>query len=127
VWVQDRERLWNAAELAETRKNSTVAREFDDLKSGEVNRWRQRWATLVNEHLEERGHAARVDHPSLEAQGIEREPTRHMGPAITATSPLRNARRAGSGSPNVRPLSELSVVPSPLRGSAMPLWHIDRR
>src|SRR3546814_6667574 len=26
-WAADRERLWNAAELAETRKNATVARE----------------------------------------------------------------------------------------------------
>lgn len=28
-WAADRERLWNAAEQAETRKNSTVAREFE--------------------------------------------------------------------------------------------------
>ena len=155
TWVQDRTRLWNAAELAETRKNSTVAREFevalpgelkrdeqrrlacalaqeiaarhkcavdvaihapsrrgdernhhahlllttrrltadgftektrelDDLKSGEVVRWRERWATLVNEHLAERGHEARVDHRSLTAQGEDREPTRHKGPAVTA-------------------------------------------
>jgi len=121
-WAADRARLWNAAELAETRRNSTVAREFevalpselnaeerteltralaqeiaarhrcavdlsihrpdregdhrnhhahvlcttrrlegfsltektrelDDLKSGEVTRWRSRWAELVNDHL----------------------------------------------------------------------------
>src|SRR3546814_20655015 len=28
-WADDRERLWNAAELAETRKNATVAREYE--------------------------------------------------------------------------------------------------
>src|SRR3546814_20559937 len=28
-WAADRERLWNAAELAETRKNATVAREYE--------------------------------------------------------------------------------------------------
>ena len=154
-WAQDRERLWNAAEVAETRKNSTVAREFevalpgelaaperrrlacelaqeiaarhrcavdvaihapgrggdhrnhhahlllttrrleptgftektrelDDLKTGEVTRWRERWATLVNEHLREHGHEARVDHRSLEAQGESRVPTVHKGPAVTA-------------------------------------------
>jgi hypothetical protein len=59
-------------------------RELDDLKSGEVVRWRERWATLVNEHLAEHGHAARVDHRSLTAQGAEREPTFHKGPAVTA-------------------------------------------
>jgi len=154
-WASDRVRLWNAAEQAETRRNSTVAREvevalpaeftvqqrrdlalvlarelterhrcavdvaihapnrdgdernhhahllmttrrlshdgftektreLDDLKTGEVVRWRERWATLVNERLAEHGHSARVDHRSLEAQGVEREPTRHKGPAISA-------------------------------------------
>src|SRR3546814_21059106 len=28
-WAADRERLWNAAELAETRQNATVAREYE--------------------------------------------------------------------------------------------------
>jgi hypothetical protein len=59
-------------------------RELDDLKTGEVTRWRERWATLVNEHLEEHGHKERVDHRSLEAQGEVREPGWHKGPAVTA-------------------------------------------
>jgi len=155
AWAHDRSQLWNAAELAETRKNSTVAREIevalpseispqqqrdlactlaheiaarhrcavdiaihaparrgdernhhahllmttrrleaqgftektrelDDLKSGEVTRWRERWASLVNERLEEHGVDARIDHRSLEAQGEVREPTYHKGPAVTA-------------------------------------------
>jgi ATP-dependent exoDNAse (exonuclease V) alpha subunit len=155
AWARDRAQLWNAAELAETRKNSTVAREIevalpteispqhrrelacalaheiaarhrcavdlaihaparrsdernhhahllmttrrfnadgltektrelDDLKTGEVTRWRERWATLVNEHLAEHGHTDRVDHRSLEAQGLDRDPTFHKGPAVTA-------------------------------------------
>ena len=155
AWAQDRAQLWNAAELAETRKNSTVAREIevalpseisprhrrelacalaheiavrhrcavdiaihaparrsdernhhahllmttrrlnadgltektrelDDLKTGEVTRWRERWATLVNEHLASHGHTDRVDHRSLEAQGLDRDPTFHKGPAVTA-------------------------------------------
>ena len=156
-WAGQRAALWNAAEAAENRKNSTVAREFeialpaelnsrerrelavrfarelvtrhgfvadvclhkpgrggdrrnhhahilcstrrlgpdgfnaktrelDDLKRGpaEVTRWRSRWAELQNELLLERGHSARVDHRSLEAQGLERAPTHHKGPAITA-------------------------------------------
>ena len=157
AWAGFRERLWNAAESADNRKNSTVAREFeialpaelgphdrqalavkfarelvarhgfaadvvlhaphrmgnglnfhahilcstrrlkpvgfgektrelDDLKKGpaEVQRWRARWAEVQNQALAERGHVARVDHRSLKAQGAEREPTRHRGPAITA-------------------------------------------
>ena len=154
-WATDRERLWNAAELAETRKNSTVAREFeialpaeldseqrqrlvadfacelvlrhgcaadmaihqpgrdgdqrnyhahillstrrltaagfgaktrelDDLKSGEIRRWRQRFADLQNERLHEAGAETQVDHRSLETQEIDREPTIHLGPIATA-------------------------------------------
>ena len=156
-WAADRAALWNAAEQAETRKNSTVAREFeialpeelspaerarlardfarelverhgcaadvcihapgkdgddrnhhahillttrrlgpegltektrelDDQKTGSklVTQWRERFAALTNERLRENGIEARVDHRTLEAQGIEREPTRHLGPAATA-------------------------------------------
>src|SRR3984957_4635715 len=155
TWAQNRERLWNAAEAAETRKNSTVAREFeialpvelkaqertrlavdfaraiatkhrcavdvsvhrpgrggdtrnhhahllcttrrlqgngfqektrelDDFKTGEVVYWRERWATLTNERLKERGSSERVDHRTLEAQGLDRVPTVHKGPLLTA-------------------------------------------
>ena len=155
-WAADRAALWNAAEQAETRKNSTVAREFeialpeelspaerqrlardlareiverhgcaadvaihapgkdgdnrnhhahillstrrlgpegftektrelDDQKTGPqiVTQWRERFASLQNERLREAGIEARVDHRTLEAQGIDREPTRHLGPAAT--------------------------------------------
>ena len=156
-WARDRAQLWNAAEQAEKRKNSTVAREFeialpaelspaereklahdfarelvkhhgcaadvaihapgkegdnrnhhahillstrrltldgfgekcrelDTAKTGAViiKEWRERFATLQNERLREAGHAVQVDHRSLEAQGIEREATRHLGPTATA-------------------------------------------
>jgi len=154
-WAADRAALWNAAEEAETRKNSTVAREFeialpaelspqererlavdfarevvdrhgcaadvaihvpgnegdnrnhhahilvttrrltaegftektrelDDRKTGEVARWRERFADLQNERLRESGSSARVDHRSLAEQGIEREPSSHLGPAVAA-------------------------------------------
>ena len=154
-WASDRAHLWNAAERAETRKNSTVAREFeialpaeldpeqrqrlavdfarelvvrhgcaadvaihrpgregdsrnhhahlllttrrltaagftektrelDDLKSGEIGRWRARFAEVQNARLREAGVEVRVDHRSLEAQEIDREATIHLGPTATA-------------------------------------------
>lgn len=155
-WAADRAALWNAAEQAETRKNSTVAREFeialpeelspaerqrlardlareiverhgcaadvaihapgkegdnrnhhahillstrrlgpegftektrelDDQKTGPqiVTQWRERFASLQNERLREAGIDVRVDHRTLEAQGIDREPTQHLGPAAS--------------------------------------------
>lgn len=45
--------------------------------------WRARWAELVNERLKQHQVDARVDHRSLKAQGIDREPTKHLGPAAT--------------------------------------------
>jgi ATP-dependent exoDNAse (exonuclease V) alpha subunit len=154
-WAADRAAVWNAAEQAETRKNSTVAREFeialpaelspaerqrvavdfareivtrhgciadvsihepgregdnrnhhahilcstrrltpegfgektrelDDRKTGEVDRWRERFATIQNERFQVAGIEARVDHRSLEEQGIDRAPTQHLGPTATA-------------------------------------------
>ncbi len=42
---------------------------------------RERWADLQNAHLEKYGHEARVDHRSLQARGISREPEKHIGPS----------------------------------------------
>ena len=153
-WAADRAQLWNAAEDAEKRKNSTVAREFvialpaelsaderqglafefgralverhgvavdvcvhapgkdgdernhhahilmttrrmtpeglaektrelDNQRSGEVEHWRQEWASMANRALERAGRSERIDHRTLAEQGIERTPTVHNGPAIT--------------------------------------------
>ncbi len=49
----------------------------------EIEAIRERWAVLANEKLLEHGIDARIDHRSLEAQGIEREPTTHLGPAVS--------------------------------------------
>jgi ATP-dependent exoDNAse (exonuclease V) alpha subunit len=165
VAYSNRELLWNGAEQAETRKNATVAREFeialpselnpeqrkklasdfarelcerhkfavdvaihepgkwgdnrnhhahiltstrrleangfgpkcrelDDQKSGEVVRWRERWAQLVNSALEAAAVHCRVDHRSLAEQGVDREPSLHLGPTKTAI--LRRLSRAHS-------------------------------
>ena len=154
-WAADRGQLWNAAEQAEKRKNSTVAREFevalpaelcaedrkqlahdfarelveryrlvadvaihapgregdnrnhhahilcttrsleadgfgaktrelDDLKTGAVKEWRERWADLTNAALERAGVAERIDHRSNAERGIEAAPSQHLGPAATA-------------------------------------------
>lgn len=156
-WATDRAKLWNAAEQSETRKNSTVAREFevalpaelsadqrrelahdftkalvkkygfaadcaihlpgkngdsqnhhahilcstrkltaegftaktrelDDRASGavEVVECRELFADMTNAALERAGHSARVDHRSLEAQGIDRDAGIHLGPSATA-------------------------------------------
>ena len=168
AWASDRAALWNAAELAETRKNSTVAREYeialpselsaderrdlalglareiserhgvavdvaihapgregdqrnhhahlltttrrigaeglgeksrelDQKTSGEVDRWRGRWAEMQNAALERANVPERVDHRSHQRRGIEQEATVHMGPSVMAMERQaeRDAQREG--------------------------------
>jgi ATP-dependent exoDNAse (exonuclease V) alpha subunit len=163
-WARDRQALWNAAEQAENRSNSRVAREYEIAlpheltpaqrvelargfateiadrhgvavdfsihaphRSGDHRNWhvhllattrviepgglgekatiewsdtnrrkaqleparkeieaiRARWAERANETLHEHGHESRIDHRNLEAQGIARQPTVHLGPAVS--------------------------------------------
>jgi hypothetical protein len=156
TWASDRAALWNAAELAEKRKDACVAREYEvalpselppeerrrlavDFAKAMANREgcavdvcihapgrggdernhhahllrttrkveadglgakldtekagrnrkddlesvRAQWAKLVNERLRQHGVNERIDHRSLEAQGIDRAPTQHLGPAVS--------------------------------------------
>lgn len=55
------------------------AREWNDKEL--LQSWREEWASQQNRILEREGHAARVDHRSLEAQGFDREPQAHLGPS----------------------------------------------
>lgn len=155
-WATDRSQLWNAAELAEKRKDACVAKEYevalpeelppeerkrlaldfakwlatnegcavdvaihepskngdnrnhhahilkttrkidhdgmggklDSEKAGrnrkaDLETIREKWAALTNQRLKQNGIDATVDHRTLEAQGIDREPTQHFGVAIT--------------------------------------------
>jgi ATP-dependent exoDNAse (exonuclease V) alpha subunit len=155
-WATDRAKLWNAAEMAEKRKDACVAREYEvalpselspaerrllaldfakDMadregcavdvaihapdkegdnrnhhahilrttrklepegmgakldtekagrkRSDDLEAVRAKWAELTNDRLRQNGIAARVDHRSLEVQGIDREPTIHLGPSAT--------------------------------------------
>src|SRR3546814_1563103 len=59
-------------------------RELDQKQSGEVERWRERWAEMQNRALELANVPDRVDHRSHQRQGIEQEPTVRMGPSATA-------------------------------------------
>ncbi len=50
----------------------------------QIEAMRERWERDLNHSLERDGSLERVDQRSLEAQGIDREPTRHMGPGVKA-------------------------------------------
>ena len=49
-----------------------------------LKQWREQWQEYANDMLEQSGFEERIDHRSLEAQGIEREPQIHLGPNVAA-------------------------------------------
>jgi hypothetical protein len=58
--------------------------------------FRQSWAELTNQALEQCGHSARVDHRCYRDRGIEQEPEKHLGPvdARTLSAGERDVLRA---------------------------------
>lgn len=65
-------------------------KEFAGTKNREWNSketlqgWREAWSRTVNRSLERFGHGESIDHRSLKEQGIDREPTIHLGPNAAA-------------------------------------------
>lgn len=71
-------------------------RDWNDADT--LARWREQWAHHQNRALEHHGHDVRVDHRSYEAQGIDREPTQHLGP--TAADMERKGKPSRIGDEN---------------------------
>jgi hypothetical protein len=69
------------------------ARSWND--TARLEQWREAWAEIQNRTLERLGISARVDHRSLEAQGIDREPQQHLGPAAAAMEAEGKETRIG--------------------------------
>jgi len=67
-----------------------VSRNGFGLKNTDWNKkenllsYRKAWTHIINNTLERKGLAERIDHRTLKEQGIDREPTIHMGHAATA-------------------------------------------
>ena len=61
--------------------DSARDRRKDGLPGPKAVDWiRERWEIICNRALEQAGHEARIDRRTLEAQGVDREPTIHIGP-----------------------------------------------
>lgn len=60
------------------------ARKTEALKPKEwLESTREAWAKQANKALRKAGHRkTKIDHRSLEAQGVDREPTTHLGPSV---------------------------------------------
>lgn len=69
--------------MREVREDGFGAKVRDWNRTELIEQWRERWAEHVNTRLAELDIDARVDHRSLEAQGIELEPQDKIGPAAS--------------------------------------------
>jgi Ti-type conjugative transfer relaxase TraA len=69
--------------MREVGKDGFGAKVREWNKAELVEQWRERWADHVNQRLAELDIDARVDHRSLEAQGIKLEPQDKIGPAAS--------------------------------------------
>ncbi len=69
--------------MREVHEQGFGAKERDWNRTELVEQWRERWADHVNQRLAELDIDARIDHRSLEAQGIELEPQDKIGPAAS--------------------------------------------
>lgn len=63
---------------------------------------RAKWEAMANSALEDAGHDVRIDRRTLEAQGIDREPTIHIGPQAAhvdtfVTRPQSKIMETGNG------------------------------
>lgn len=80
----EREDIAQALNDARKRYNDTrLPQDKEALEAVEVQRnvnvWRAAWSSYANQALEAAGSASRIDHRTLEAQGIARPPQPHLG------------------------------------------------
>jgi Ti-type conjugative transfer relaxase TraA len=69
--------------MREVRENGFGAKTRDWNRTALLQHWREAWAEHVNQRLAELDIDARVDHRSLEAQGIDLEPQNKIGAAAS--------------------------------------------
>ena len=69
--------------MREVNDDGFGAKARDWNKTELVQEWREHWADHVNERLASLDIDARIDHRSLEAQGIDLEPQNKIGPAAS--------------------------------------------
>lgn len=93
---------WHAHVLCTTRvvDGNGLGQKCDREKAGrkrteDLKFERQQWESICNKHLAAAGFAEQVDCRSLAAQGIEKRPGEHNGPAVSAMRrSQRSSRRA---------------------------------
>jgi MobA/MobL family len=79
-------------------------------RKAELEALRESWERIGNRHLERYGHEPSLDRRSLLAQGVEREPTVHMGKEATALERSGMASELGEANREITAQNERKVV-----------------
>ena len=82
------------------RDPSSGRRVFGTSENGSTGRLRVLWEGFANRALERAGRQERIDHRTLEAQGVDRAPTIHVG--VKAGVVMRTGRRIASQARDIR-------------------------
>ncbi|WP_157082327.1 Ti-type conjugative transfer relaxase TraA, partial [Sphingomonas pruni] len=78
-----------------------------------LEKWRERWSEHVNRRLAELDIDARVDHRSLEAQGIDLEPQHKIGPAASRMAALGLASERLEGHHDIARANGEKIIANP--------------
>lgn len=81
---------------------------------------RTSWADIVNAKFKELGMSERIDERTLEAQGIDREPQKHLGPKVTAMQrkgKQTNRKKYRSQEQKAEPQKEIFVTDEELKNA----------
>lgn len=73
----------------------------------QLEKWRENWACSCNKAMEKAGVNFTIDHRTLEAQGIRRAPTKHLGPSATAIERRGEASIKGNYNRNIEEIESL--------------------
>lgn len=103
-------RKLDGSEFIRTKEQFATYTEKDEARKAELNGLRESWARIGNRHLERAGFEPTLDHRTLEAQGIEREPGIHMGKAATAIEREGNPSELGEVNRAINAENERRVI-----------------
>lgn len=78
--MQDQPHMHVMLTLRKVTKNGFGLKDREWNQKALLEHWREAWANTCNKHLALHGHDIRIDHRTLEAQGIELEPQAKIGP-----------------------------------------------
>lgn len=95
----------------------------------QLEEWREKWADLANRHLERHGYTARIDHRSLEEQGITpgaHAPEKYEGAAVTAMRARGEITDRAAENDAIRARNALDLVREPVPENAILLSAVPK-